>query len=212
MPRPGWYPRPDGAAGLRWWDGATWTSFEAPLPTPGWYPDLDQPSLLRWWDGDWTSRTRPHPDVPRDIWSRWFIILIVCWLVTLGTSLGLAVALASVHTGDQSWWVPSIPLLVELGLTLAVGAALGWRRRWDESLILGLSSVVVVVGAFMFGVATSSEPGADDAAGAGLVVIGVPLVTGIIAIVLLGAVIGAGGRRLRQTTGGLRNGASPAQH
>ena len=32
---PGWYPSPDGLACLRWFDGAQWTSYTAPLtPMP----------------------------------------------------------------------------------------------------------------------------------------------------------------------------------
>ena len=30
---PGWYADPTGQAGVRWWDGAQWTSHSAPLPT-----------------------------------------------------------------------------------------------------------------------------------------------------------------------------------
>lgn len=29
---PGWYPAPDGAPTLRYWDGAAWTSNVAPMP------------------------------------------------------------------------------------------------------------------------------------------------------------------------------------
>ncbi|GAA2090526.1 hypothetical protein GCM10009840_31990 [Pseudolysinimonas kribbensis] len=31
-PAPGWYADPTGQAGVRWWDGAQWTSYSAPHP------------------------------------------------------------------------------------------------------------------------------------------------------------------------------------
>lgn len=31
-PAPGWYADPTGLAGVRWWDGAQWTSYTAPMP------------------------------------------------------------------------------------------------------------------------------------------------------------------------------------
>jgi hypothetical protein len=34
-PAAGWYADPSGQAGVRWWDGAQWTSYTAPHPTGG---------------------------------------------------------------------------------------------------------------------------------------------------------------------------------
>lgn len=31
----GWYPDPDDAAGVRYWNGFAWTDLRAPLPSPG---------------------------------------------------------------------------------------------------------------------------------------------------------------------------------
>lgn len=34
-PAPGWYADPTGLAGVRWWDGAQWSSYTAPMPASG---------------------------------------------------------------------------------------------------------------------------------------------------------------------------------
>src|SRR5690606_17566475 len=84
-PREGWYPDPEVATRLRWWDGLDWTDHYRPYPTDeetaarlmataaaprhtsgstgaagaGWYPDPAGTGAQRWWDGaQWTEQLR----------------------------------------------------------------------------------------------------------------------------------------------------------
>lgn len=44
-PAPGWYADPTGLAGVRWWDGAQWTSYTAPMPASAPGAAVVRPSL-----------------------------------------------------------------------------------------------------------------------------------------------------------------------
>jgi hypothetical protein len=52
--RPGWYPDPEGGRQLRFWDGAQWTPYSAPIGQPWDYPAQmvsppRPPWYRRWW-------------------------------------------------------------------------------------------------------------------------------------------------------------------
>src|SRR5579862_5765546 len=65
QPRAGWYPDPQNAARLRYWDGEGWTGHTSsamltargappappPATPPGWYRDAFTPTRARYWDG-----------------------------------------------------------------------------------------------------------------------------------------------------------------
>lgn len=74
LPRAGWYPDPQDASKLRYWDGEGWTAHTSvgtvsprglppPLPPsvqPGWYRDAFIPTRARYWDGKaWHLHTYP---------------------------------------------------------------------------------------------------------------------------------------------------------
>jgi hypothetical protein len=66
-PPPGWYPDPEGAPGMRYWDGRQWNPTAQPparqgatSPPPGWYPDPKGAPGMRYWDGrQWNPTAQP---------------------------------------------------------------------------------------------------------------------------------------------------------
>ena len=69
---PGWYPNPENAAQLRWWDGTTWTGHTAPLPT--------------WQQSGWDAPPKPK----RRIWP-WIVFPAIGLFVLFGVSAAIFV-------------------------------------------------------------------------------------------------------------------------
>jgi hypothetical protein len=176
---------------LPWWEGERWIGAISP-------------------DGRWRfngSRWVPH--VPRSrpplsgslqvwrviwllVWGAWFPISAVVLLVVDPSPNDMATAV----------WILAVPAGVGLTATLSWGFALGLRRLWRQlGLSIVLGTAVLMAGyvlAFMISDASDPQPGGDDAAGAGLVILSVPVAITVAATLALGAATARLGQVLGQ--------------
>ena len=168
------------ADGLWWFDGTTW------LPT------ISADGLWRWNGRSWVS-TRRRPTLPR-----WVKFCGAGWLLLLGAWLAF-LTFAAGGTSDLPGWAaaPAIVLAaIAVLATLGWGAVLGKLKAWR--VLAGSAPVGAAVFGFWYVVAmiSSNDPTADDAAGVGLVILGVPVLVLVALLLGIGGGLAAGIRRI----------------
>lgn len=188
----GWQPHPAmpahraeatqrlSADGLWWFDGASW------LPT------ISADGLWRWNGHAWVS-TRRRPTLPR-----WAKFCGASWLVLLGAWLAFLV-IAAGGTSDLPDWAaaPTIVLAaIAVLATLGWGAVLGKLKAWRTLAKSAPVGAAVLCFWYVVAMISSNDPTADDAAGAGLVLLGVPALIVVVLLLGIGGGLAAGVRRI----------------
>jgi hypothetical protein len=167
--------------GRWWWDGDAWRSAFSP---DGKY----------WWDGTvWRLRTERKPFV----WPRWLLGAEAAWLAALfAAPLFLLVLLANHRDGHlpRSRRELAIGLaVVGVAATLWLGYTLGRRSLWVHlpvAAILGTATFGMLYVAAMVGLSDPNDTTVDNAAGAGLVIFGVPLFLSLVVLLAVPAGLG----------------------
>lgn len=128
-PPANWYPDPDGSGGVRYWDGATWTTHRAPPPYPA------GPTVPTWgmwgpppWKGAQLGRPAFGPgalaDPGRRLGARMLDVLVMLPVFVLILAVTLAIAaphfgplFPGIHTNQADTTVP-LPGIFWLELTV----------------------------------------------------------------------------------------------
>lgn len=168
--------------GRWWWDGAAWRAAFSP---DGKY----------WWDGTvWRLRI----DRRRFTWPRWLVGAEAVWLAALFVAPACLLVLLAAHRDGhlpRSRWELVVGLAgVGVAATLALGYILGTRRLWAHvpvAAMLGTALFAVLYVAAMVGLSDPNDTTVDNAAGAGLVIFGVPLFLGLVGLLALPAGLAA---------------------
>jgi hypothetical protein len=173
--------------GLWWWNGQAWRQA---LSWDGRY----------WFNGrEWVDRPLP----PKLGLTRRLRIEGIVWLVLLGAWCPLVAGLAEHHasTPDVAW-VGGVVGGVGVLTTLIFGARLGYRGLWRAAGVACLAGAVVLL--FWFNAITLAAPDPtnqnDHSAGAGTVILAVPVVLVVGIMLGLGAAVGRVGRWVRGRT------------
>jgi ABC-type Na+ efflux pump permease subunit len=172
---------PDG----RWrWDGTRWLPTAAPpgLPPP--------PGTTR------GPSVKPGTWLGRPTWPLWVVFVHCAWLAGLTMWLAVLIAVADKigPDGHLSHTVGGIVVaLAALGMltTIWFGGWLAAQRRWTQLLIAPVLGCCALVFWYViaFSILQPNDPQADNEAGAGVAILGVP--TFVLIAALLG--LGAGG-------------------
>lgn len=154
----------------------------------------------RWNGFAWVSAS-PLPARPRlrdrirDLgWPRWLLTCSAVWTAALVAWLPAAGATARHHSENE----PLVRALVICGAvaticTLLLGGVLGWTRRWRHGVALtvaGTAVLLVSYGLAMVAFADSNDTTADNAAGAGVVILTVPTMAIVAALLAVGFGVG----------------------
>jgi hypothetical protein len=169
---------PDG----RWWfNGSTW------------HPALSEDGHWFWTGDNWVATTgqRRRP-IPLSLW-----LCGIAWLVLLGGWVSFLTIAAGGSSDLPSW--AETPALILIGAavvaTLAWGLVLGRRNAWLLIVLSIPSGAAVLMFWYVFAMAGSDDPGADNAAAIGLFLIAIPA---LLVVALLLSVGGACGALLRR--------------
>jgi hypothetical protein len=160
-----------------WWNGERW------LPT------MSSDGTHRF-DGTRWQRVRRPP--------RWFVISGLIWLVALASWLLAGTVFLAVGPVDGS--VTELAVIGGLALvavisTIAWGAFVAWRgetrRLWAAALAGTVVQLIFYVSAMLAAPQTPDSADNDTAAGAGVVLLAIPTAVVILALLWLGAGLGA---------------------
>jgi len=170
----------------RWvWNGYEWRPYGFPPP----------PQRVKSW----------HPMIGRKAWSPLLLALTAGWLIVLGVWMPILIVVA--HRIGPDGTISRTQggaILAALGLagtaTLVLGAHLGWVRKPWQLLAESMLGTTVLLAWYVLAMAASSDPGADDAAGVGVIILTVPTWVLVFLLLVVGAGAGAVARlpRLRR--------------
>ncbi len=178
---------PDGRS---WWDGSQWL--------PAWSSDGRY-----WFDGVlWTLRPVPRRGGPVT-WPRRVVVPLALWLATLSAAPVAALfATADLAPGQVLAHHVLVRFGVIAGICLAttpiMGFQLGREGRWLQTAwvaALGTGTLVLWYGTLM--TSDQSDPSADNAAGAGVAIMGLPTFAALLALLATGGGAAKGIERLR---------------
>jgi hypothetical protein len=123
----------------------------------------------------------------------------VLWLVSL--TLWMPIGLAAMRDHTPGWDVLGVlfvaALLLPIPSTLAWGAHLGRASRWVIAAVSVPVGAVALGCAYVLAFILGPDSNADQEAGAGVVLLGIPSLLGLGVLVAAGAGIGVAWRRAR---------------
>lgn len=175
LPEPASRFSPDG---LWWFDGSAWRPTTSP-------------------DGHWRWTGQAWVPARRASLPRWVKVCRVVWLVLLGAWL-LFLTLAARGTSTVPGWavLPTIALgAVAVLSTLVWGAVLGKLRSWRTVATSAPAGAGVLALWYVVAMVSSNDPTADNAAGVGVVMLGIPALVLVALLLVVGGAVGAAFRR-----------------
>ncbi|MER7796595.1 DUF2510 domain-containing protein [Microbacterium sp. NPDC096154] len=137
-PVAGWYPDPQDAAMLRWWDGAQWSAQTQPLPT--------EPPQTPPWQAEPGQPYPPPVYAPRESVPQLGGLRFGAW-IWIGLAIGVLLPLAVFFSGFSGGFDSFSAALLVLGAVLVAGIVLMFfprLRGLGTGLLISVAATPIV--------------------------------------------------------------------
>jgi hypothetical protein len=138
------------------------------------------------------------------MWPRWLLGWGAAWLLILGAPVAVLLVMVAVAPHQllarRQLLVIVMVASVVLLATVGFGMALGYGGRWLQVGVAALAGTATLAFWYVAAMISTASPdsGADNAAGAGVVILGLPVLAALTLLLYLGATMGWLLRRVRR--------------